>query len=95
MSEIGLDQTIEYLNKLLELDRPAIAALLANRVPCNEALANHPSVQVNAQHGGYNVGMFGILNGLFGTFSDGWGKMMYIFDESGNLVKFARVEGHE
>lgn len=66
-----VDDVIKFLNELLELDRPAIAALIANRVPCNEALGMHPTVQVGAQHGGYHVGLLGILNGYFGVFDDG------------------------
>lgn len=91
---VTVDDVIALLNKLLELDRPAIAALLANRVPCNESLANHPTVQVAAQHGGYHVGMFGVLNGLFKTFGNEWGewgKMRCVFDEDGFLVRFERT----
>jgi hypothetical protein len=82
---IALDEVIDYLNELIETDRPAMAALIANRVPCNPAMANHPTVQVQAQHGGYLVGMLGILNGLFGTFEDGWGPIVFVFKD-GNLL---------
>lgn len=88
--KISVDDVIALLNELLELDRPAMAALLANRVPCNDSLANHSTVQVNAQHGGYHVGMFGVLNGLFKTFENGWGKIQYVFDD-GFLLRFERT----
>lgn len=91
-TEISAASVVEFLNELLKVDRCAVAALLANRVPCNQAMADHPTVQVAAQHGGYHVGMFGILNGLFGTHPDGWGKMMYIFDDDHNLVEFALTD---
>lgn len=76
-------RVVEFLNELLKLDRPAVAALIANRVPCNEELANHPSVQVAAQHGGYHVGMLGVLNGLCGAGADRYGLIEAVFEEGG------------
>lgn len=92
--QVSLDETIQFLNGLLELDRPAIAALIANRVPCNESLANHPTVQVNAQHGGYWVGILGILNGLFGIDEkDGWGYIVAVFDDDTHaLLRFVKKD---
>ena len=80
----------DFLNVLLEVDRNAIACLIANRVPCNQALADHPTVQVGPQHGGYYVGMLGILNGLCGVKPDGAGFLVAIFDGEGNrdLLRF-------
>lgn len=76
---------VDRLNSALELDRNAIACLIANRVPCNQALAEHPTVQVGAQHGGFNVGMLGILNGLCGVYDDGpkkgWGAIAAEFED--------------
>lgn len=79
------ESMIEFLNELIELDRPAIAVLIANRVPCNEALANHPTVQVGAQHGGYHVGLLGVLNGYMGTYDEGprkgFGAIAAVFED--------------
>lgn len=88
--DIELAQRIcDLLNELLEIDRPAIAALIANRVPCNEALSNHPTVQVGVQHGGYHVGMLGILNGLCGIRpSNSFGLINAIFEQQGDSRKF-------
>lgn len=89
---------IEYLNSLLEVDRSAIAALVANHVPCNQALADHPTVQVGAQGGGHHVGLLGILNGLCGIRLDGFGYIGACFDEDPddgqimNLVKFFMLD---
>jgi len=88
---VSLDETIAYLNELIKTDRVAMAALIANRVPCNQALADHPTVQVNAQHGGYLVGMLGILNGLFGIHENGRGPITFIFKDS-NLLAVDRTE---
>lgn len=71
---------VDFLNELLEIDRPAIAALIANRVPCNQRMADHPTVQVGAQHGGFHVGLLGILNGLCGIHENGMGAIAAIFE---------------
>jgi hypothetical protein len=57
---------VNFMNELLEYDKNAIACLIANRVPCNEKLSDHPTVQVMRQNDGYTVGLLGILNGLIG-----------------------------
>lgn len=89
-SQVTIDETIDLLNELIRLDKPAIAALLANRVPCNQALADHPTVQVQAQNDGYHVGLLGIINGLFGTDDHLWGPICFEF-EDGHLTKFKRT----
>lgn len=89
MDTITIDDAISYLNDLIALDKPAIAALLANRVPCNADLADHPTVQAQAQHGGYHVGMMGIINGLFGVDKNSFGRIRYVF-EDGELICFER-----
>lgn len=81
LSDRGLAaRIVSYLNELIELDRNAIAALIANRIPCNDLLASHPSVQVGAQYGGFHVGLLGILNGLCGVRDDGQGLIAAIFE---------------
>jgi hypothetical protein len=87
----SIDNVIDYLNEILATDRPAIAALMANRVPCNEQLAEHPTVQVQPQHGGYHVGLLGIINGMFGVDDLSHGLITIVF-EDGNLLKFARTD---
>lgn len=60
--------TLDCLNSAFAADPAAMAALISNRVPCNQALADHPYVVVD-QHRtivteGGMVGMLGILNGV-------------------------------
>jgi len=88
--DLALAQRIvDFLNSLLEHDRPTIAALLANRVPCSRQLADHPTVQVAVQHGGYHVGLLGLLNGLCGTYEDQTGPIGAIFEkDEDNPQKF-------
>lgn len=99
-TSITVGEVIAYLNQLLEMDRPAVAALVANRVPCNEALAEHPTCQVGTQHGGFHVGLLGVVNGLFGIIDAGehagWGPIKAVFeDDEGavgpRLVRFEKV----
>ena len=95
---------VEYLNTLIEADRPAIAALIANRVPCNQTLADHPTCQVGTQNGGYHVGLLGILNGLCGIYDDGpkkgWGAITLQFNDNpkgapNDLIGFVLTENVE
>lgn len=78
---VSIDEAVTYLNDLIALDRQAMAALVANRVPCNRALADHPTAQVAAQHGGFQIGMLGVLNGLFGCDALENGYIVFVFEE--------------
>ena len=96
---VTVQDAVGMLNRALAADRPAIAALIANRMPCNEALADDPTIQVGRQHGGFNVGMLGILNGLFGVDGAGWGSIAGVFEDSPtdpkgprDLVRFEVME---
>jgi uncharacterized membrane protein len=96
------DELIAFLNSLVAIDHYAIAELLATRVPCNEALAAHQSVQVAGAGkdvayiapGTFRVGILGILNGYCGTIDDGprknWGPITAVYD-NGMLVRFERT----
>lgn len=94
--QIGLDEVIAFLNEVAALDREAVERLVAARAPCNEALSSHPSVQVGAIPGGWEVGLLGVLNGLFGAFGpeaaerEGWGPIAAVY-EGGALVRFERT----
>lgn len=63
-----IDVFVDVLNEAYNDDPGAIHALLCNRVPCNDYLASHPTIQVEfnktAKNEGYIVGMLGILNGV-------------------------------
>jgi hypothetical protein len=99
---VTLDETIEYLNELIKLDRDAIQQLATHRAFCNSQLAGHPTCQVNEKvlnvdpdphaYPYYEVGLIGILNGLFGVNELGNGNLLFMFDDSNNLVKVAKRE---
>lgn len=79
---ISTEHVIAVLNEALAIDGSAIKALCELRVPCNKELADHPTIQVMANKEGteFKVGFIGILNGLFGISSDGWGAIAAEFE---------------
>lgn len=76
---ISISDTITYLNSLVEADPEAVLQLIEQRVPCNIQLANHPRCQVVAGNPS-QVGLLGILNGLFGADEDQWGTIASVSD---------------
>ena len=95
MVDLELAQKIvDYMNDLLEIDRPAIASLIANRVPCNEEMGKHPTAQVMIQNDGYALGLLGLLNGLCGTYDSGWGAIAADFEypkDQASVLKRFRI----
>jgi hypothetical protein len=53
---------LDTLNEAYEADAPAINDLIEHRVPCNERLADHPTIQVGGNP--TEVGMLGVINGI-------------------------------
>ena len=73
-------RVVDYLNDLRERDPAAIHALVETRTPCNEALADHPTCQVAIEGSQASVGLLGVLNGLCGVDSQGWGPIAAHYD---------------
>jgi len=71
---------VALLNEAFGLDPEALSALHRSRVPCNEALARHPAIQVRRHDKGYDVGLVGLLNGLSGVDAEGRGAVAAIVD---------------
>ena len=66
------------LNELLAMDPDCISVLTQTRVPCNAKIKDHPTVQVMIDPQGQSVvGLVGVLNGLFGVDSRGWGGISF------------------
>lgn len=92
---LTVDDTIATLTDIAETDPVAMGKLLEARVTCNDALADHPTVQVgqrNPDNDDYTVGILGILNGLFGCDEDQWGYIAAIVDENGRCTGFGRAD---
>lgn len=93
-----VDELIAFLDSLAKLDPVAMGTLINSRVPCNQELAKHPSVQAGATDclSGYEVGILGVLNGYAGTIEggkyNGWGPISAIIEQDGRCTGFVRTE---
>lgn len=81
---------VGLLNEMLLKDPECVKAVFSHRVPCNDAIAHHPTIQVQQYKEQKTpvVGLLGILNGLFGIGEDGFGAFAMEIDEEGNILKF-------
>ena len=84
------NRIIDSLNEYLAIDPIAIHHLIEYRVTTNQALADHPSVQVNAEGEAPVVGLLGILNGIVGVIPGSEiGYITAVFDDDdGRLLRF-------
>ncbi len=90
--QVSIDDVIALLNQATELDRAAISALLATRVPCNRELSDHPTIQSGATETGFEVGILGVLNGIFGTDERGWGPIAALVEpDLTTVIRFERA----
>lgn len=88
---LTVDDAIDILNDIIKTDPAAVTALVNYRVPCNEALANHQTVQVRGSN--QTVSMLGLINGLFGVDEDQYGYIaVVIVQETGEATKFVRAD---
>jgi hypothetical protein len=88
--ELG-EAIVSLLNEINEMDPSVLPALIEHRVPCNQKLADHPTVQVGKDADGYEVGILGILNGLLGTKEDSTGYLAARFKDE-DLDRIERFE---
>lgn len=91
------DLLIERLNEIASHDPKWMRAMIEERVPCNKALADHPTVLVGEHDGEIKAGLLGLLNGLVGTIPSGkrkgWGFIVAVFaDDTGAFQKFQRTD---
>jgi len=101
-NSITVDEVIALLNSMVKADPEATEALVEQRVPCNETLADHPTIQVVGGEGPNQpkVGLLGVINGLFGADATGWGPIAAQFEGNspetlGPLIGFGRSETFE
>ncbi len=83
-----MEEIVKVLNGIHELDSGVMQQLIDYRVTCNKALAEHPAVQVVESDEGFEVGILGIINGLFGAKKDGTGHIGVVLDGAGKLARF-------
>lgn len=82
LEEVIADRIVVVLNEMLALDKKATEQLIFGPyVSCNKKLAEHPSVQVRQlDENKWGVRVMGLLNGLAGTYSDGFGRVAANFE---------------
>ena len=88
MKSVTVQHAVDVLNDALEADPDAVRHIIDHRVPCSNALAVHPTIQVG-MNPDQVVGALGLLNGIFGTSEDGDGFIHAIMDAAGNIRGFA------
>jgi len=90
--KLSADIIIERLNSMAEADSDAVMRLIETRVTCNDELAEHPTCQVGQDESGEcTVGLLGILNGILGKDSKGWGYLCAELDDNGKLIRFKKT----
>ena len=81
MKSITVHDAVRVLGEAFEADPKAMAELVEARASCNERLASHPTIQVyENEYQTCEVGLLGILNGLFGINHDGRGHIEAVYD---------------
>lgn len=84
-----VEDAIRILNELFEASPEAMERLYLHRVPCTAKLSEHPTCQVGATQGGFDLGIVRVLNALFGCGENGQGYIAAKIDDvTGNLVGF-------
>lgn len=90
---------VEVMNEALAADPDAIEQLINHRVVCNEALANHPTIQCLKDGDQYRVGLLGILNALctpWWTEENREGLVAAVFDDkTGKLTGFVATQSFQ
>ncbi|MBF7010610.1 hypothetical protein QUC32_13075 [Novosphingobium resinovorum] len=78
---------IDFLNDLLDLDPKFVRELIAHRPQCNDAIADHPTVQAGLVGNKFVSGFLGVVNGFLGTIETGkyagWGPIAVVYDDNG------------
>lgn len=93
---ITLQETIDFLNELLEIDPSTINSMFSMRMFCNSDLASHPTVQVaDPKNWMPYIGFIGILNGLFGTDEDGWGSIAAQYSDNNKIEQFVLLDSNK
>ena len=95
MKTVTSKDAVNLLNEMLEADAEALQSLVEDRCPCNEAMAEHPTIQVGERTGEplaekrWEVGLLGVMNGLFGIDEAGAGEIV-MMKRDGEIIGFAQ-----
>jgi len=85
------EQIVDLLNEIHALDPKVLKPLIETRVPCNQAIVDHPTITVDGESptGPCTVGLLGILEGIAGI--DGKLIAMRSDQKTGDVVGFLVV----
>jgi hypothetical protein len=87
-----VSQALTVLNCLLAVDPTVISQMMDFRLPCSQALADDPTIQVALREDGtYAVGPLGIINGLLGIDDRGYGPITGFVEDDGVISRFERT----
>ena len=84
-----IEDACSALNDMLVIDRECMSKLIETRFECSPIFAALPSVQVVNKNGSFNLGIVGVLNGIFG------GGICCVKDGDGILKKFMSIDSFE
>lgn len=88
MNDTTFETILRVLNEACAADRDAMLRLIETRVACNDALADHPTIQVaNDPEGKPIVGVLGLINGLCEPLT-GRRVAVEIDDKTGEVIRF-------
>lgn len=95
MNPATAEHAVEVLNRIHAADPSVLPTLIAHRVPCNDAVADDPTVQVLGLPDGsvVGVGLLGVINGIFGV-QDGTSKAFIGYRKGArdNIEEFILVD---
>lgn len=81
-----IDHAIRVLNEAFELDPNSLQFLFAQSIRVNNALAEHPTIQIGENN---MLSLIGLICGLFGIQADGNGFVAKVVEkQSGRLRGF-------
>ena len=90
-NKISAQDAVDYLNSVIECDPLAFRAFMCVRIPCNKKLAEHPTAIVDVWSEGFQIGLMGLINGMFSLSEEGTGKIWYTMDDDGNFLTEKRL----
>lgn len=90
-SDNTVDAAVKLLNEANDADPDAMSRLISHRTPCNDRMANHPTIQVGKDGSTFLVGMLGIINGIYGTRVNGHGFVAAITNDEGEILRFEKI----
>lgn len=95
---ITLEGMVEVLNEALALDHGAIHSLFCATVPVNEAIANHPTIEVGlipGSNAAFNLRLLGLLNGMVRRSNTSKYIAREHDEETGKLLRFIIMDETE